>query len=149
MLKDGEVVGVINLYRQDVRPFITAQAVIATENARLLNELRSRTDELARSVGELRALGEVSQAVNLTLDLQTVLSTIVAVQLAGAEAAFAQESAKLFPVRLDDTPLPLRFIHVHTLNLSDWDGSAAHASVQALVAHLVDAIGRPAADDGV
>lgn len=49
-----------------------------------------------------------------------------------AEAAFAQESEKLFPVRLDDTPLPLRFIHVHTLNLSGWDGSAGHQALQAL-----------------
>ena len=65
-----------------------AQAVIAIENTRLLNELRQRTDELGRSVEELRALGEVSQAVNSTLDLETVLSTIVAkaVQLSGTEA---------------------------------------------------------------
>ena len=65
-----------------------AQAVIAIENARLLGELRQRTDELGRSVGELRALGEVSRAVNSTLDLQTVLTTIVAkaVQLSGTEA---------------------------------------------------------------
>jgi signal transduction histidine kinase len=65
-----------------------AQAVIAIENTRLLNELRQRTGELSRSVGELRALGEVSQAVNSTLDLETVLSTIVAkaVQLSGTEA---------------------------------------------------------------
>ena len=51
-------------------------------------ELRQRRDELARSVEELRALGEVSQAVNSTLDLETVLSTIVAkaVQLSGTEA---------------------------------------------------------------
>jgi len=51
-------------------------------------ELRQRRDELARSVEELRALGEVSQAVNSTLDLGTVLSTIVAkaVQLSGTEA---------------------------------------------------------------
>ena len=74
-----------------------AQAVIAVENARLLNELRARTDELARSVGELRALGEVSQAVNSSIDLETVLSTIVtnAVQLSGTDAgaiyAFEQD----------------------------------------------------------
>ena len=60
-----------------------------------------------------------------------------------AEAAFALESAKLCPIRLDDTPLPLRFIHVHTLNLSGWDGSAEHRGLQALVAHLSDAIGKP------
>ena len=98
MLKEDELVGVIGTYRQEVRPFtdkqiellqnFAAQAVIAIENTRLLNELRQRTDELSRSVGELRALGEVSQAVNSTLDLQTVLSTIVAkaVQLSGTEA---------------------------------------------------------------
>jgi CheY-like chemotaxis protein len=61
-----------------------------------------------------------------------------------AEAAFAQESAKLFPVRLDDVPLPLRFTHVHTLNLSNWDGSAEHQALQTLVAHLAEAIGKPA-----
>jgi signal transduction histidine kinase len=50
--------------------------------------LRHRTEELARSVEELRALSEVSQAVNSTLDLETVLSTIVAkaVQLSGTDA---------------------------------------------------------------
>jgi GAF domain-containing protein len=53
------------------------QAVIAIKNARLLSELRHRTDELGRSVSELQALGEISQAVNSTLDLETVLSTIV------------------------------------------------------------------------
>jgi signal transduction histidine kinase len=98
MLKENELVGACMLARQEVRPFnnkqielvtnFAAQAVIAIENARLLNELRQRTDELGRSVGELRALGEVSQAVTSTLDLETVLSTIVAkaVQLSGTEA---------------------------------------------------------------
>ena len=64
------------------------QAVIAIENVRLLDELRARTDQLVGSVRELQALGEVSQAVNSTLDLEAVLSTIVAkaVQLSGTEA---------------------------------------------------------------
>jgi signal transduction histidine kinase len=67
--------------------------VIAIENARLLNELRQRTSDLARSVDELRALGDVSQAVNSTLDLKTVLDTIVAkaVQLSGTEAGTIYE----------------------------------------------------------
>ena len=98
MLKDDELVGSINIYRQEVMPFnqkqidivsnFAAQAVIAVENARLLNELRQRTDELGHSVSELRALGEVSQAVNSTLDLGTVLDTIVAkaVQLSSTDA---------------------------------------------------------------
>ena len=62
-----------------------------------------------------------------------------------AEAAYAQESAKLFPVRLDDAPLPLHFIHVHTLNLSAWDGTDDHPVLQALVAHLTEAVGKPGA----
>src|SRR4030095_1983623 len=98
MLKDDEVVGAVAIYRREVRPFtdkqielvksFAAQAVIAIENARLLNELRSRTNELAQSGGGLQALGEVSQAVNSTLDLETVLTTIVgrAVQLSRTDA---------------------------------------------------------------
>jgi signal transduction histidine kinase/CheY-like chemotaxis protein/putative methionine-R-sulfoxide reductase with GAF domain len=98
MLKEDDVIGGLIFFRQEVRPFadeqidivqnFAAQAVIAIENARLLTELRERTDELGRSVGELRALGEVSQAVNSTLDLETVLSTIVAkaVQLSNTDA---------------------------------------------------------------
>jgi signal transduction histidine kinase len=53
------------------------QAVIAIENARLLDELQSRTAELTRSVTELKALGEVGQAVSSSLDLEKVLNAIL------------------------------------------------------------------------
>jgi signal transduction histidine kinase len=98
MMRGDEVIGGIVTARRDPTGFddkqialiksFAAQAVIAVENTRLLNELRQRTDDLGRSVSELQALGEVSQAVNSTLDLETVLSTIVAksVQLSGTEA---------------------------------------------------------------
>jgi len=98
MLKEDELMGAIGIYRQELRPFtekqielvtnFANQAVIAIENVRLLNELRARTDDLARSVGELQALGDVSQAVNSTLDLEQVLTTIVqrAVQLSRTDA---------------------------------------------------------------
>ena len=98
MLREGATVGVLALTRDEVSPFterqielattFADQAVIAIENVRLLDELRHRTNELSRSVEELRALGEVSQAVNSTLDLETVLSTIVgrAVQLSRTDA---------------------------------------------------------------
>jgi GAF domain-containing protein len=97
MLRGEELLGVLCLFRPEVRPFtdkqielvttFADQAVIAIENVRLFDEVQARTRELAQSVEELRALGEVSQAVNSTLDLQTVLSTIVAnaVQLSGTE----------------------------------------------------------------
>ena len=54
----------------------------------LERQIKERTAELAQSVRELRALGEVTQAVNSTIDLETVLSTIVAkaVELSGTEA---------------------------------------------------------------
>jgi signal transduction histidine kinase len=98
LMREGTPIGVIAMARYAARPFTAKQmelvttfadqAVIAIENVRLFEEVQARTRELGRSVGELRALGEVSQAVNSTLDLKTVLSTIVAkaVQLSGTEA---------------------------------------------------------------
>ena len=98
ILKGDDLLGVIMIFRLEVKPFtdnqialvetFADQAAIAIENGRLLDALRLRTDDLGRSVDELRALGEVSQAVNSTLDLETVLSTIVAkaVQLSSTEA---------------------------------------------------------------
>src|SRR5262249_522989 len=98
LLRDGNPIGVIVVARKVPEPFTTKQielvttfadqAVIAIENVRLFDEVQARTRELSQSVEELRALGEVSQAVNSTLDLETVLSPIVAkaVQLAGTEA---------------------------------------------------------------
>ena len=97
LLREGAPIGIIVLMRRTVRPFtekqielattFADQAVIAIENVRLFDEVRARTRELAQSVQELQALGEVSQAVNSTLDLETVLATIVAkaVQLSGTE----------------------------------------------------------------
>src|SRR5262249_7390964 len=69
------------------------QAVIAVENVRLFKELQTRTEALTRSVGELQALGEVGQAISSTLDLQTVLRTIVAraTQLADTDAGGTYE----------------------------------------------------------
>jgi two-component system, NtrC family, sensor kinase len=98
LLREGNLVGVFGLGRRAVRPFtekqialvttFADQAVIAIENVRLFDEVQARTRELAQSVEELRALGEVTQAVNSTVDLETVLITIVAkaTQLSNTEA---------------------------------------------------------------
>src|SRR5262249_30258950 len=96
LLREGVAIGAILIRRLEVRPFtekqiallktFADQAVIAIENVRLFQEVEARTGELVQSVGELRALGEVGQAVSSTLDLETVLTRIAshAVQLTGA-----------------------------------------------------------------
>ena len=103
MLRGDDILGVIILYKLEVQPFTDTQiellktfadqAVIAIENVRLFTELKARTQELTRSVGELRALSEVSQALSSTLDLDTVLTTIVnrAVHLSGADGGLIFE----------------------------------------------------------
>ena len=74
--------------------------MIAIENVRLFDDVQARTRDLAQSVSELQALGEVSHAVNSTLNLEAVLETIVsrAVQLsktdAGAIYVFDKENCK-------------------------------------------------------
>ncbi len=88
LMREGSPVGVIVIRRTEVRPFtdkqiallktFADQAVIAIENVRLFQELEARTRELQESVQELKALGEVGQAVSSSLDLETVLETIVA-----------------------------------------------------------------------
>ena len=98
LLRDGIPIGTMFLGRSRVEPFaqqeidlvatFADQAVIAIENVRLFEEVQTRTRELSQSIEELRALGIVSQAINSTLDVETVLTTIVAeaVQLSSTEA---------------------------------------------------------------
>ena len=98
LLREGVPIGVIATTRSTPRPFtdkqielvetFADQAVIAIENVRLFEEVQARTRELAQSVKELRALGEVTQSVNSSVDLETVLTTIVAkaTQLSSTEA---------------------------------------------------------------
>jgi signal transduction histidine kinase len=108
LLREGVPVGVIVLARSRVEPFtekqialvstFADQAVIAIENARLFNELRARTTELGSSVAELKMLNEVAQAVSSTLDLRSVLSTILTSSLgvtwANAGAVFRYSRAE-------------------------------------------------------
>ena len=151
MVRDDNLIGVFGLYRNRVEPFtekqielvetFADQAVIAIENVRLFQEIQDRTQELARSVEELGALGQVSQAVSSSLDLQEVLTTIVshAVQLSGADAGtiyeldegigeFAVRASHRMPEEL------LASIHRHPLRLGDGNildrAATARAAVQ-------------------
>ena len=92
---DDEVVGTLNLWRNEVSPFdqremaiVTAfagQAAMAISGVKLVQELEARRAELARKVDELEALREVGEAVGSSLDVDHVLSTIAmhAVELSG------------------------------------------------------------------
>ncbi|MGH8769949.1 MAG: ATP-binding protein, partial [Burkholderiales bacterium] len=103
MVRQDQIVGSITVSRADIGVFsdkqaellmtFASQAVIAIENVRLFQELQARTRELARSVEELKALGEVGRTVSSTLDLGTVLTTIVsyAVQLSGTDGGIIYE----------------------------------------------------------
>jgi GAF domain-containing protein len=97
LLREGVPMGAIVIFRDVVEPFtdrqielvttFADQAVIAIQNVYLFRELQILTSDLARSVEELKALGEVSQAVNSSLDLRTVLTSVVshAVRLSGSD----------------------------------------------------------------
>jgi signal transduction histidine kinase/DNA-binding response OmpR family regulator len=114
MVVEGEVVGVLSVWRTAVEPFdervqdlmstFAAQGALALRNVALFRALESRSTELARKVDQLEALAEVGEAISASLDPDEVLSTIVthAVQLSGTDGGSLMEydeDTQLFRVR--------------------------------------------------
>jgi GAF domain-containing protein len=121
LLRHDEAIGALGVTRREPGGFTDDEnallqtfadlAVIAIENARLLSELQTRTQELTRSVEQLTALGDVGRAVSSSLDLDTVLTTIVgrAVQLSDTDGGTifeydegTEESAPRATLNADD-----------------------------------------------
>jgi signal transduction histidine kinase/CheY-like chemotaxis protein len=103
MLLEGEVIGVLSVWRTRVNPFsdravevlttFAAQAALAVRTVDLVRALESRTDELGRKVTQLEALGAVGEAESFSLNLTEVLNTIItqAVQLSGSDGGSIYE----------------------------------------------------------
>ncbi len=136
LLREGKPVGALALARAQagllpakqvaLLKAFADQAVIAIENVRLFQELRARTAALARSVAELQALGEVGQAVSSTLDLQTVLTTVLvrAAELSECDGGVIWEfhdATQTFHVMATHrmTPDHLEAIRAHPIRLGE------------------------------
>ena len=118
MLKGDELIGAINVYRQEVRPFtdkqidlvknFAAQAVIAIENARLLNELRQRTTDLTKRTTDLTE----------ALEQQTATSEVLQV--------ISSSPGDLEPVFATMVENAVRICHAKWGNIHRWDGDTLH-----------------------
>src|SRR5262245_19920169 len=100
ILKDNEPIGGIAIYRKEVRPFgekqielvtnFAAQAVIAIENTRLLNELRQRTDDLSEALEQQTATSDVLRVISSSPgELDGVFQTMLGNATRICEAKFA------------------------------------------------------------
>jgi GAF domain-containing protein len=119
MLKESELIGALSLSRQEVRPFtekqielvqnFAAQAVIAIENARLLNELRQRTTDLTERTADLTE----------ALEQQTATSEVLRV--------ISSSQGDLDPVFKSMLQNAIRICEAQFGNIYSWDGGALHA----------------------
>jgi signal transduction histidine kinase len=158
LLKDDSLIGAITINRQEVQPFtdkqiallqnFAAQAVIAIENARLLNELRQRTTDLTESLEQQTATSKVLEVISRSaFDLQAVFETVAesSVRLCGADRAFIYRfdgellrMAATFnaPQRLTD------FISQNPIRPGRYSASG-RAAIEHRTIHIPDALADP------
>ncbi|HEY7248797.1 MAG TPA: GAF domain-containing protein, partial [Xanthobacteraceae bacterium] len=152
MLKDGEPIGYLSIYRREVHPFddrqiellvsFAAQAVIAIENARLLNELRQRTDDLSESLQQQTATADVLKVIssspgNLEPVFQAILSSATQMCQAGFGTLNFFEDGAFRSVALHNPPPEFKtrlgeIIHPHP------HSGLAHVARTKQIAHIED-----------
>ena len=165
-LRKGEtLLGMINVYRQDVRPFtdnqiklvedFASQAVIAIENARLLNELHQRTNDLSRRTTDLTealeqqtATADVLEVISRSaFDIKAVFETVAesCVRLCGADRAFI--------FRFDGELLRMVVAHNSSPEFAEWvaknpirlgrHSGSARAGLERRTIHIADVLTDP------
>ena len=153
MLKHDELIGIITIYRREVRPFtdkqvelltnFAAQAVIAIENARLLTELRE-------SLEQQTAMSEVLDVISRSaFDLQAVFDTVVerSARLSGAEGVraltFRFDGELLRPVATFNVPEDVKeWLDQHPIRPGQHSG-AARAALERRTIHIPDILADP------
>jgi two-component system, NtrC family, sensor kinase len=158
MLKRNELIGAIVIYRQEVRPFadkqidlvktFADQAVIATENARLFNELQSKSRDLEKSLQQQTATADVLKIISRsTFDLQTVLQTLVESVARLCDADMAQITRQQDGVffRAEACGFPDQFIeYTRTIPVAADRGSAiGRALLEGKAVHVPDVLADP------